>query len=106
MRFPSLYKGGTDDNWTAYCAVEQYDPLTETWLRLPDMQCPRIHPSVTCHTDHTGTKLYVFGGRNSKKVELKSAEVYDPLTNEWTLLEEGMKVSIYSSLKLPTGLAS
>ena len=85
-----MYLGGTDDSWTAYSAAERYDPLTDTWHRLPDMECPRIHPAVTCHS-HTG-KIYVFGGRNSKKVELKSAEVYDPQTNKWTLLEEGMKV--------------
>ena len=27
------------------------------------------------------------GGRNSKKVELKSIECYDPATNAWTLLD-------------------
>ena len=31
------------------------------------------------------------GGRNSKKVELKSVEYFDPLTNVWTLLEDGLK---------------
>ena len=33
----------------------------------------------------------LMGGKNSKKVELKSCEVFDPLTNSWTLLEDGLK---------------
>ena len=89
------FSGGTDDSWTAFATAEQYNPLTDTWRRLPDMICPRIHPSATYHS-HSG-KVYVFGGRNSKKVELKSAEVYDPLTDKWTLMEEGMKVSAWEN---------
>ena len=48
------------------------------------MHCPRAQPAVV------GLEglLYVMGGRNSKKVELKSVECYDPATNSWTLLDQ------------------
>lgn len=51
------------------------------WVQLPEMHCPRAQPAVLGH----GGLVYVMGGRNSKKVELKSVECYDPLTNLWTL---------------------
>ena len=60
------------------------------------MLCPRIHPAVCACLG----RLYVFGGRNSKKVELKSVEVFDPETNSWSLMDEGMKVLKYHAWKM------
>ena len=57
------------------------------WISLPEMHCPRAQPAVA----GLGGLLFVMGGKNSKKVELKSCEVFDPLTNSWTLLEDGLK---------------
>ena len=52
-------------------------------MELPEMHCPRAQPAVV---GHQGV-LYVMGGRNSNKVELKSVECYDPARNSWTLLD-------------------
>ena len=57
------------------------------WISLPEMHCPRAQPAVA----GLSGLLFVMGGKNSKKVELKSCEVFDPLTNSWTLLEDGLK---------------
>ena len=57
------------------------------WISLPEMHCPRSKPAVA----GLAGLLFVMGGKNSKKVELKSCEVFDPLTNSWTLLEDGLK---------------
>lgn len=64
---------------------KNHDSGENVWMRLPDMHCPRAQPAVA----GLGGRLYVMGGRNSKKVELKSVEVYDPETETWTLEDTG-----------------
>lgn len=59
------------------------------WESIPDMLCPRICPAVFVTPDEG--KVIVFGGRNAKQVELKSVEVFDPQTNQWILMAEGMR---------------
>ena len=47
-------------------------------------------------------KLYVMGGRNSNKVELKSVERYEPDTNTWTMVkdsEEKHTTLLYNPVK-------
>ena len=44
----------------------------------------RIQPAVVGYQD----MLYVMGGRNSNKVELLSAERYNPSTNTWSMVKE------------------
>ena len=48
------------------------------------MLVPRIQPTVV----GCGGCLYVMGGRNSNKVELMSAERYDPATDTWHMIKE------------------
>ena len=67
------------------------------WVSLPPMQCPRAQPAVVGH----GGLLYVMGGRNSKKVELKSVECYDPVTNCWTLMDDGLRKKRWAAAAVP-----
>ncbi len=67
------------------------------------MHCPRAQPAVA----GLNGLLYVMGGRNSKKVELKSMEVYDPNTDSWTLIEDldyGLCKKRWASAAVPHGL--
>ena len=97
MCLTPLLIGGTDESWTAFSTAERYDIDTDMWFTLPDLNCPRIDPGI-CEAQNG--KIFVFGGRNSKKVELKSVECFDPETATWTLLPEGMKVKNSSHLSM------
>ena len=59
------------------------------WFRMPDLNVPRVHPalvSVVDDLDDPGSSaIYVIGGRNSKKVELKSVERFNRHSNAWEL---------------------
>ena len=98
--------GGADSQWSPQRTVECFHPGAlfrllgvfrsiikfsfsgeNVWSSLPELHCPRAQPTVA----GLGGFLFVMGGRNSKKVELKSVEYFDPLTNVWTLLEDGLK---------------
>jgi len=61
--------------------LEVYNPLTNTWSGLANMEVARNH----CAGGVIDGKLYVVGGRGS--VEAPTAlEVYDPQSNQWSSL--------------------
>lgn len=95
--------GGSDQNWNALAIVEKFDPELNSWERLPDLTVPRIRPAAVVLPASEGGFIFVFGGRNSRKIELKSVEFYDPVTNTWTLLENGMKRKRWSEAALLFG---
>ena len=82
-------------------SVERYDPGSNSWALLADMNYGRFaHGAAT----HAG-KIYVFGGYAEEvrklfaispillryfKGALKSVEVYDPDLDTWTLLDSCM----------------
>lgn len=77
--------------------LDEYNPVTNTWQKLPDAPHVRDHVSVAV----IGDKLYVAGGRRStarinQVLNLTEAavDVFDFKTNTWTTLPE--------SLNLPT----
>lgn len=77
--------------------LDEYNPETNTWQKLPDAPHVRDHVSVAV----IGDKLYVAGGRRStarinQVLNLTEAavDVFDFKTNAWTTLPE--------SLNLPT----
>jgi N-acetylneuraminic acid mutarotase len=67
-------------------SAELYDPATNTWTSVPDMEDARAWHSASLLTDgrvmvaggehFVGTSPYAYEG-------LKTAEVYDPVTNNW-----------------------
>ncbi|GAB3542972.1 Kelch repeat-containing protein [Spirosoma fluminis] len=82
--------GITDGHYDGHVAwLDEYDPKTNTWKRLPDAPRTRDHISAAVVDD----KLYLAGGRNStarinKVLETTIAEVdvYDFKTGRWETL--------------------
>lgn len=67
-------------------AVEAYDPITDTWTRKADMPTPRTGLS----TSLVNGKIYAIGGFVFTQVDgvatpVSTVEVYDPMTDTWTL---------------------
>lgn len=69
---------------------EIYDPEVDVWTELPDLNVGRQSGMGVALDDG---RLFVFGGGNGvvggfdAQFELRSAEIYDPGANEWTLIE-------------------
>ena len=66
--------------WLRYELLQVFEPGGPAgsvdaggWFRMPDLNVPRVHPAVVS----VDGGLYAIGGRNSKKVELKSVEKFD-----------------------------
>lgn len=82
--------GIIDGHYDGHVAwLDEYDPKTNTWKRLPDAPRTRDHISAAIAND----KLYLAGGRNStarinKVLETTIAEVdvYDFKTGRWQTL--------------------
>ena len=71
-----IYVTGGGDGLQLLSRVDCYDPDTNTWSRLPDMNIARAaHSLVSLHG-----RLYAIGG-------VDSVEVFDPDNNTWTLLQ-------------------
>jgi kelch-like protein 10 len=83
--------GGTDNDNSTFKTGERYDPKTDRWSPIADMNVARMFASATA----LNGKIYVVGGycNDDRRiycydVPLRSAEVYDPLTNKWTLISD------------------
>jgi beta-lactamase regulating signal transducer with metallopeptidase domain len=74
-----------------------FDPRTRECTRLHDMNTPR-HASVATMDD--AGRIYVFGGAvhtpTVSAPELKSSEVFDPVTNTWSELPESPNPHVYA----------
>eukprot|EP01060_Flectonema_neradi_P028120 TRINITY_DN3782_c7_g1_i1.p1 TRINITY_DN3782_c7_g1~~TRINITY_DN3782_c7_g1_i1.p1 ORF type:complete len:473 (+),score=53.51 TRINITY_DN3782_c7_g1_i1:165-1583(+) len=57
---------------------ESYDPITNTWKRLPPMKTIRSAPACAVHKGF----IYVFGGFNGT-IEYQTVERYDPVNQQW-----------------------
>ena len=67
-------------------SVDCYDPDTNTWSEVANMNIERYsHSLVSLHG-----RLYAIGGFYGLKVGVDSVEVYDPDNNTWTLLQHNM----------------
>ncbi len=61
-----------------------YDPSTNTWTRVANMNLPRWYPDLTELAD--GRYVAISGNSGSPSNWADTPEVYDPATNTWTLL--------------------
>jgi N-acetylneuraminic acid mutarotase len=61
----------------ALSAVEEYDPVSNTWSSRTPMPTPRW--DLACVT--VGNKIYAIGGRNVGVLD--TVEIYDPQSNTW-----------------------
>ena len=86
--------GGVDDGFQLMSTVDCYDPDTNTWSQMKNMNSTRYgHCLVSLHR-----RLYAIGGyryilngglfgRSSDNIH-DTVEVYDPDSNTWTVLKQ------------------
>ena len=80
--------GGGDDDYQPMSSVDCYDPDTNTWSQVANMNCARKeHILVSLYG-----RLYAIGGRDADSVE-----VYDPSNNTWTLLQHKLEGRVAST---------
>ena len=63
-------------------SVERYDPDTDQWCYVASMEEKRCYASVTT----TDEKILVVGGTGECFLPLPNCELYEPITDEWSLL--------------------
>ena len=81
-----IYVTGGGDGLQLLSRVDCYDPDTNTWSQLPDMNIARFrHSLVSLHG-----WLYAIG-------DVDSLEVYDPNNNTWTRLQQKLDGDVYGT---------
>ncbi|XP_044884426.1 kelch-like protein 3 isoform X6 [Mauremys mutica] len=80
-----LYATGGHDGPLVRKSVEVYDPGTNTWKQVADMNMCRRNAGVCA----VNGLLYVVGGDDGS-CNLASVEYYNPVTDKWTLLPTNM----------------
>lgn len=91
-----LVCGIQDGHWDGHVAwLDEYDPKTDTWKKLPDAPRARDHVQAVVTDD----KIYVAGGRTSTarignvlETTLAPVDVYDFKTGKWTTLPESLDI--------------
>jgi Domain of unknown function (DUF1929)/Fibronectin type III domain/Glyoxal oxidase N-terminus len=61
-----------------------FDPASNTWTKMADMNKPRWYPSLTELPD--GRYVAISGNSTNSTTWADTPEVYDPAANKWTLL--------------------
>ena len=84
-----LYVVGGYDGSKFLNTGEVYDPVTNTWTTIADMNSRRSRVALVSNRG----RLYAIGGYDGL-CNLNTVEVYDPVTDSWTqgssmLLHEG-----------------
>jgi large repetitive protein len=93
--------GGVDVGG-ALAAAEIYDPVAETWTPVASMNTTRVMHSATRMRNG---KILVVGGRNgsSGNAVRDSAEIYDPVANQWHAAAAGGQGNATGAVLLPSG---
>ena len=73
--------GSIDSRRTSSNVVEKYSPAQNSWLQVAPLKVERSAP----HTAFFHGKVYAVGGNGSSGC-LSSCEVYNPCSNEWSLI--------------------
>ena len=89
MMGPKLFCfGGQDDNGSLLDTVQVLD--TEEDVKGWETVCSMSTPKMSCGVVEHGGKFYIFGGEtideDEEEVYLASAEVFDPVCNQWEVL--------------------
>ena len=70
--------------------VEYYNPDTDSWTRVADINFPRANAKVVSFNG----SLHVLGGYGARGQILDSVEVYCPQSDTWTVVTDpGYKIS-------------
>ena len=84
----TLYAVGGIDSQGASNSNQAYDPKTNRWTEKAPMPTAREHLTSAV----VDGKLYAIGGRqtddDSPKVNLNNNEMYNPLNDSWTVMEQ------------------
>ena len=98
-----LVAGGNANNGGATNEVEIYDPTANSWSRADSLRNPRYNHSATLLADG---RVLVAGGftPGSFHTPLKTAEVYDPQRDSWSIVG-AMEVAraVHAAALLPDG---
>lgn len=78
-----LLTGGEGSASLGSTAATIFDPVSQTWSRLPDMKAPRWYPTATELGDG---RVLVISGQDTNTTWVDTPEIYDPTANTWTLL--------------------
>ena len=86
--------GGYDGKDGFYSSVYCYDPDTNRWSKMANMNIGRrSHSLVSVHG-----KMYAIGGFGYEDDDyVDSIEVYDPDSNRWTLLQHMLDGKVYGA---------
>ena len=77
-----------DHDGEGMSSVDCYDPATNTWSQVANMNIARhSHSLVSLHG-----RLYAIGGK-----DVDSVEVYDPDNNTWTLLQQKLDGKVFDT---------
>ena len=86
-----IYVMGGDHSGMLVPFAERYDPLTNSWQRIPDMPL-RVAASRAICIDE---KVYLFGGCDPSVVGDRASDailMFDPDVNRWTVLAKRMRL--------------
>jgi hypothetical protein len=75
---------GGSNNTIGITNAEIFDPVANSWTKVPDMQYRRWYPTATTLSD--GRILVTAGWQTSAHTNAGISEIYDPVSNSWTSL--------------------
>jgi hypothetical protein len=78
-----LVAGGEGASALGSAAATIFDPATNTWSRLPDMNFARWYPTATELGDG---RVILISGQDTATTWVNTPEIYDPVANTWTAL--------------------
>ncbi len=78
--------GGLSTGQIGIVNTNIFDPATNTWTRVANMNLPRWYPSLTELSD--GRYVAISGNSTDSSHWADTPEVYDPTANTWTLLSK------------------
>jgi hypothetical protein len=73
-----------DSNPIGIANAEIFDPVSQTWTVVPNMQYRRWYPNATTLSD--GRVLVTAGWQTTAHSNAGISEIYDPVANSWTSL--------------------
>jgi hypothetical protein len=78
--------GGLSTGQIGIVDTNIFDPATNTWTRVANMNLPRWYPTLTELAD--GDYVAISGNSTDPSHWADTPELYDPTTNTWTLLSK------------------